>query len=206
MMVKGIAKVAFVVLWGEVLRGVTFACLGVQGKGIVTGDSGFWGRYTVPGRKNGYNFKVLEIGRNGPSVYIIMLHWRSFGDKRAYHPQTNGQVKNTNRGIKHILEKTIRNNRKDWSYKLDDALWAFQTAFKTPLGTTPFRIIYGKACHLPIELEQKAYWAIKNYNMNLTKACENCFLQINELDEMRRDAYESSISHKERMKGGTINE
>ncbi|GKC38547.1 reverse transcriptase domain-containing protein, partial [Tanacetum coccineum] len=60
----------------------------------------------------------------------------------AYHPQTNGQVENTNRAIKRILEKTIGNNRKEWSHKLDDALWAFQTAFKTPLGTTPLIIIY----------------------------------------------------------------
>ncbi|GJX76217.1 reverse transcriptase domain-containing protein [Tanacetum coccineum] len=75
----------------------------------------------------------------------------------TYHPQTNGQVKNTNCELKRILEKTIGNNRKDWSYKLDDALWAFQTTFKIPLGTTSFRIIYGKACHLPIELEHKAY-------------------------------------------------
>ncbi|GJW77134.1 reverse transcriptase domain-containing protein, partial [Tanacetum coccineum] len=118
----------------------------------------------------------------------------------AYHPQMNGQIKNTNRVIKHILEKTIRNNRKDWSYKLDNALWAFRTAFKTPLGMTLFRIIYDKACYLPVELEHKAYWAIKNYNMDLTKARENRFLQINELDKMRLDAYESSISYKERTK------
>nr|GEU53289.1 reverse transcriptase domain-containing protein [Tanacetum cinerariifolium] len=118
----------------------------------------------------------------------------------AYHPETNGQVENTNRAIKRILEKTIRNNRKDWSYKLNDALWAFQTALKTPLGTNPFRIIYGKACHLFVKLEHNAYWAIKNCNMDLTKAKENRFLQINELDEMRLDANEPYISYKERTK------
>ncbi|GKD67340.1 reverse transcriptase domain-containing protein, partial [Tanacetum coccineum] len=77
---------------------------------------------------------------------------------------------------------------------------AFQTAFKTPLGTTPFRIIYGKACHLPVKLEHKAYWDINNCNTNLTKDGENQFLQINELDKMRLDAYESFISYKERTK------
>ncbi|GJU41861.1 reverse transcriptase domain-containing protein [Tanacetum coccineum] len=118
----------------------------------------------------------------------------------AYHPQTNGQVENINLAIKRILEKTIGNNRKNWSHKLDDALWAFRTTFKTPLRTTPFRIIFGKACHLLFELEHKASWAIKNYNMDLMKAGANKFLQINELDEMRLDAYESSISYKERTK------
>ena len=76
----------------------------------------------------------------------------------AYHPQTSGQVENANRGIKRILEKTVGMNRKDWADKLDDALWAFRTAFKTPIGTTPFRMIYGKACHLPVELEHRAFY------------------------------------------------
>ncbi|GKA15832.1 reverse transcriptase domain-containing protein [Tanacetum coccineum] len=78
----------------------------------------------------------------------------------AYHPQTSGQVEVSNRGLKRILERTVGENRASWSDKLDDALWAFRTAFKTPIGCTPYKLVYGKACHLPIELEHKAYWAL----------------------------------------------
>ncbi|GJY67201.1 reverse transcriptase domain-containing protein [Tanacetum coccineum] len=96
------------------------------------------------------------------------------------------------------MERAMK--RKEWSHKLDEALWAFQTVYKTPLGTTLFRIIYGKAYYLLVELEHKAYWAIKACNMDLTKVGTNMFLQINELDELRLEAYESSISYKERTK------
>nr|GFB13686.1 reverse transcriptase domain-containing protein [Tanacetum cinerariifolium] len=78
----------------------------------------------------------------------------------AYHPQTSGQVEVSNRGLKRILERTIVENRATLSDKLDDALWAFRTAYKTPIGCTPYKLVYGKACHLPIELEHKAYWAL----------------------------------------------
>ncbi|KAK1433127.1 hypothetical protein QVD17_10033 [Tagetes erecta] len=118
----------------------------------------------------------------------------------AYHPQTSGQVENANRGIKRILEKTVGANRKDWSDKLDDALWAFRTAYKTPIGTTPFRMIYGKTCHLPVELEHRAYWALKTVNLDLSKAGRNRFLQLHELDELREEAYDRSWSYKERTK------
>ena len=70
----------------------------------------------------------------------------------AYHPQSNGQTKVTNRAIKHILEKSVGYNRKGWSDKLNDALLAFRTAYKTPTGCTPFCLVYGKACHLPVEI------------------------------------------------------
>jgi hypothetical protein len=77
------------------------------------------------------------------------------------HPQTNGQVETSNRQLKSILNKTIEKGVKDLSKKLYGALLAYRTVFKTPIGITPYQFVYGKVCHLPIELEHKAYWAIK---------------------------------------------
>ncbi|GKB05786.1 reverse transcriptase domain-containing protein [Tanacetum coccineum] len=85
-----------------------------------------------------------------------------------YHPQTSGQVEVTNRGLKRILERTVGENRASWSDKLDDALWAFRTAYKTLIGCTPYKLVYGKAFHLPVELEHKAYWALKHANFDLS--------------------------------------
>nr|GEW60413.1 reverse transcriptase domain-containing protein [Tanacetum cinerariifolium] len=85
----------------------------------------------------------------------------------AYHPQTSGQVEVSNRGLKRILEKTVGKNHASWSDKLDDALWAFRIAFKTPIGCTLYKLVYEKACHLSIELEHKAYWALKHCNYDL---------------------------------------
>nr|GFA68056.1 reverse transcriptase domain-containing protein [Tanacetum cinerariifolium] len=118
----------------------------------------------------------------------------------AYHPQTSGQVKVTNRGLKRILEKTMGENRVLWSDKLEDALWAFRTAFKTHVGCTPYRLVYGKACYLPHELEHKAFWALKHANFDLKTAGDHRKLQLNELSELRDQAYENSLIHKERTK------
>nr|GEW39709.1 reverse transcriptase domain-containing protein [Tanacetum cinerariifolium] len=118
----------------------------------------------------------------------------------AYHPQMSGQVEVTNRGLKRILERTVGENRAFWTDKLDDALWAFRIAFKTPIGYTPYRLVYGKSCHLPLDLEHKAYWALKHANFNLKTVGDHHKLQLNELHELQDQAYENSLIYKERTK------
>nr|GEV57724.1 reverse transcriptase domain-containing protein [Tanacetum cinerariifolium] len=118
----------------------------------------------------------------------------------AYHPQTSGQVEVTNRGLKRILERTVGENRALWSDKLEDALCAFRTAFKTPIGCTPYRFVYGKSCHLPLELELKAFWVLKHANFDLKTAGDHRKLQLNELSELRDQAYDNSLIYKERTK------
>ncbi|GJZ19436.1 reverse transcriptase domain-containing protein [Tanacetum coccineum] len=118
----------------------------------------------------------------------------------AHHPQTNRQTEVTNRAIKRILERSVGYNPKDWSEKLNDTLWTFRTAYKTLTRCTPFRMVYRKACHLPVEIEHKAYWALKQCNMDLTAAAKNRFMELNELMELRDGAYENARIYKERTK------
>nr|GEZ05486.1 hypothetical protein [Tanacetum cinerariifolium] len=153
--------------------------------------------------------KVFDSGNHKRQRYPFLqrpIH-KSYVKVRGYPsslycipPQTSGQVEVTNRGLKRILERTVGENHALWSDKLEDALWAFRTALKNPVGCTPYRLVYGKACHLPLEIKHKAFWALKHVNFDLKTAGDHRKLQLNELSELRDQAYENSLIYKERTK------
>jgi transposase InsO family protein len=109
----------------------------------------------------------LVISDGGPHFIDNTFHQflAEYGVKHniatSYHPQTSGQAETSNKQIKNILQKTMDEMGKKWNYKLHDALWAYQTAYKTPIGLLPYQLVYGKTCHLPVELEFRTHWAIK---------------------------------------------
>ena len=117
-----------------------------------------------------------------------------------YHPQANGQVKVSKREVKNILKKIIRPYGKDSAHKLLDALWVYRTAFKTPIRMSPLPHIFWKVCHLPVELEHRAYWAIKKPNLSLDEASKHRPLHLQELQQLRHDVYENAKIYKEKTK------
>nr|GEW19270.1 reverse transcriptase domain-containing protein [Tanacetum cinerariifolium] len=144
--------------------------------------------------------KVLPTNDARVVVNVMIKYGVTHRLATAYHPQTSGHVEVSNRGLKRILKRTVEENSTSWSDKLDDALWAFRTAYKTPIGCTPYKLVYGKSCHLLIELERRAYWALKHVNFDLKTTGDHRKLQLNELSELRDQAYENYVIYKERMK------
>nr|GEU58368.1 reverse transcriptase domain-containing protein [Tanacetum cinerariifolium] len=135
-----------------------------------------------------------------PSSRVMYKYGVTHRLATAYHPQTSRQVEVSNRSWKRILKRTVGENRASWSEKLEDALWAFKTAYKIPIWCTPYELVYGKSCHLPIEIEYKAYWALKHANFDLKTTGDHRKLQLNELNELRDKAYENSLIYKEKTK------
>ncbi|GJY97933.1 reverse transcriptase domain-containing protein [Tanacetum coccineum] len=181
-------------------------------KSLTCGASISWGHSRLHEGTNIYSWPSTtcqnELKRNDRGTHfcndqfakVMLKYGVTHRLSTAYHPQTSGQVKVSNRGLKRILERTVGQNRASWSDNLDDTLWAFRTAYKTPIGCTPYKLVYEKACHLPIELEHKAYWAIKHENFDLSTAGDHRKVQLNELNELHDQAYENSLIYKEKIK------
>jgi hypothetical protein len=117
-----------------------------------------------------------------------------------YHPQIGGQVETSNKQIKDILQKTVHEMGRGWKDKLLEALWAYRMTYKTPISMTPYQLVYGKACHLPVELEYKSHWAIKKWHMDLPTAGTKRQMQLGDLEEWRQKAYHNAKMYKEKTK------
>ncbi|GKD68544.1 reverse transcriptase domain-containing protein [Tanacetum coccineum] len=142
--------------------------------------------------------KALPINDARVVVKFLKSLFTRFGTPRAIISDRRTHFCNDQ--FAKVMSKTVGENRASWSDKLDDALWAFRTAFKTSIGCTPYKLVYGKSCHLPIELDHKAYWALKHANFDLKTAGDYRKLQLNELNELRDQAYENSLIYKDRTK------
>jgi transposase InsO family protein len=113
----------------------------------------------------------------------LMKHGIRHNVATPYHPQTSGQAETSDKQIKNILQKMVNEIGTAWKDRLPNALWAYRIAYKTTLGMSPYQLVYGKTCHLPIELEFKAHWAIRRWNMDFESAGTKRKVQLSEFEE-----------------------
>ncbi|XP_015169056.1 uncharacterized protein [Solanum tuberosum] len=143
--------------------------------------------------------EVVALPSNNAKVVVKFIRkhiFTRFGTPRAMI--SDGEV--SNKEVKQILQKTVNAQRKDWADKFDDALWAYRTVYKTPIETSPYRMVFGKACQLPANLEHKAYWAIKKLNLDAELAGRKRITQLHELEEFRLYAYKNAKLYKPKTK------
>jgi transposase InsO family protein len=144
---------------------------------------------------------------DGGSHFIDQTFWKALSEVGVdhwivipYNPQTSGQAETSNKQIKTMLQKIMNQMGISWRSKLSEALWAYRMAYKTPIDMTPYQLVYRKTCDLPVELEHKAFRAIKKWNMDHKVAGTKRKIQIAKLEEWREKAYHSAKLYKERTK------
>jgi hypothetical protein len=113
-----------------------------------------------------------------------------------YHPQDNGQVESTNKVMEAILTKNVQLHHWDWADRLPEALWAYRTTWRNTTGHTPYELVYGKQVLIPIEIHVRTFRIAAKLGLNLDEAHKQQALQLNELDEIRKDVIQRTINQR----------